>query len=76
MDSICARGEQNLLFSDSCRDAFTPHTRDVLEGTRDKVYEAFEHLYTDRKGLRVIHNDLWHGNIKVHRGRSCGGCGA
>jgi Ser/Thr protein kinase RdoA (MazF antagonist) len=26
-------------------------------------------LYADPAGLRVIHNDLWHGNIKVHQGR-------
>jgi Ser/Thr protein kinase RdoA (MazF antagonist) len=69
MDTIYACGERDVLFYDSCRDAFTPRTRDILERTRDKVDEAFERLYADPTGLRVIHNDLHHNNVKIHRGR-------
>jgi Ser/Thr protein kinase RdoA (MazF antagonist) len=32
------------------------------------VDKAFCQLFADPAGLRVIHNDLWHGNIKVYRG--------
>jgi len=69
MDTLYARGEEDVLFDNSCRQAFTPRDRDILERTRAKVYGAFEQLYADPAGLRVIHNDLWHGNIKIHRGR-------
>jgi len=68
MDTIYARGEEDVLFGDSCRQAFTPHDRDILDRTRAKVYAAFEQLYANPAELRVIHNDLWHGNIKIHRG--------
>lgn len=69
MDTIYARGEEDVLFGDSCGEAFTSRTRDIFDRIRAKVYEAFEELYADPTGLRVIHNDLWHGNIKVYRGR-------
>ncbi len=68
MDSIYARGETELFFDDSCREAFTPRDREILERTRAVVTQAFAELYADPYGLRVIHNDLWHGNIKLHRG--------
>ena len=69
MNQIYARGERDILFGDSCRDAFTPRTRDIFARTKVKVDEAFARLYGDSTGLRVIHNDLWHENIKVYRGQ-------
>ena len=65
MDNLYAREEEDVLFSDPCRDAFTPRTGDVLGRTLDRVRAAF----ADPTGLRVIHNDLHHDNIKVDRGR-------
>ena len=35
----------------------------------EKVSEVHETCYSDTVGLRVIHNDLHHDNIKVCRGR-------
>jgi Ser/Thr protein kinase RdoA (MazF antagonist) len=69
MDSIYARGEDDLLFTAAYGDAFTPHTRAILERSRMVVEEAFRQLYADPAGLRVIHNDLWPGNIKMDRNR-------
>ncbi len=69
MDSPFSRGEQALLFSDACQDALIPLTRDLLARTAARVQAAFARRYADSAGLRVIHNDLWHGNILVHRGR-------
>jgi len=69
MASYIARDEADVLFSDACLAAMDAHTRDVLLGTRDIVLKAFEDLYADPTDLRVIHNDLWHDNIKVYRGR-------
>lgn len=67
-DTIYACDERDVLFGDSCRDAFTPCTRDIFERVRTKIDEAFEHLYADPTGLRIIHNDLHHNNVKIHRG--------
>jgi Ser/Thr protein kinase RdoA (MazF antagonist) len=69
MDSVYARGEAEVLFDDACRDAFTPTTRDTYERTRREVAAAFESLYANPRGLRVIHNDLHHENIMLYRGR-------
>jgi Ser/Thr protein kinase RdoA (MazF antagonist) len=69
MDSIFARGETEVLFDASCADAFTPASRTFFAGTRQVVNEAFSRLYADSRGLRVIHNDLHHENIKIYRGR-------
>jgi Ser/Thr protein kinase RdoA (MazF antagonist) len=69
MDNIYARGEEDVLFTEPCRDAFTPRTRDILDRTASRVRAAFADRYADPAGLRVIHNDLHHDNIKVDRGR-------
>jgi len=69
MDSIYARGEEDVLFFEPCQDAFTPRTRDILDRTLSRVRAAFADRYADPVGLRVIHNDLHHDNIKVDRGR-------
>ncbi|MCL5998943.1 MAG: phosphotransferase [Chloroflexi bacterium] len=68
MCNLYARGEQDVLFGDDCRTAFTPRNRDVFEQVRARVDAAYRQRYADPAGLRVIHYDLWHGNIKIHRG--------
>lgn len=69
MDSIYARGEPDVLFSEACHDAFTSITDEILRQTDEKVREAFTYLYKTSKGLQVIHNDLHHDNIKIYHGR-------
>jgi len=69
MDSLYARGEEDVLFSPANQDAFTPWSRAIFEQTGTRVLEAFARRYAGPAGLRVIHNDLWHGNIKIYRGR-------
>ena len=69
MDSIYARDEENVLFGAIDTDAFTPRARDILYRTMAWVHKAYERLYADPSGLRVIHHDLHHDNIKVDRGR-------
>ena len=71
MDSIYARGEPDVLFSESSNDAFTPETADIMRRTVNKVNEAFAHLYASPQGLQVIHNDLHHDNIKIYHGQLC-----
>ncbi len=68
MDRVLARGEEDVLFGPEYSNAFTSHSRDILERTNERVARAFAKLYADPTEMRVIHNDLWHGNIKLNRG--------
>jgi Ser/Thr protein kinase RdoA (MazF antagonist) len=68
MDQPLARDEENVLFQPGCLTGLNSHEQDILVRTKDRVDKAFRQLYAQPDGLRVIHNDLWHGNIKVYRG--------
>ncbi len=74
MSSYLARDEPEVLFAESSADAFAGDALAVLMEVRERVQQAYEELYADAAGLRVIHNDLWHDNIKVDR-RHRNGCG-
>jgi len=65
-DQIFARGEPDVIFDAAQNDAHTPHTQRIIHLTRDAVDAAYAAL--DPGDLRVIHCDLWHDNVKVHRG--------
>ncbi len=69
LDTLYARGEEDILFQEAARQAFTDQTRTIFERTWVRVQQAYRQLYADPNGLRVIHNDLWHDNIKIYRGR-------
>lgn len=71
MDSIYARGEPEVLFSEACYDAFTANTKNSLRQTDQSVKKAFARLYSTPQGIQVIHNDLHHGNIKIYHGQLC-----
>lgn len=65
-DRMIARGEPELLLSER---AFAIYPSGVAEGIHqmcNAVAAAYAAL--DPTDLRVIHCDLWHDNIKVHRG--------
>lgn len=69
MSQVFARDENFVLLGDSCRDFFTTQSRSVFEQSWAKVEAAYAELYADPRGLRVIHHDLWHDNIKIYRGQ-------
>ena len=69
MRSYLGRDEPDVLFSDETLATLPRRHRELLQLTRAAVDAAFADLYADPSGLRVIHNDLWHDNIKVSRGR-------
>lgn len=67
-----SRGEERLIVPGD--DAASPAVsalptalRDSLE-RMDQLVEA-AYAAVDRRDLRVIHCDLWHDNVKLHRGR-------
>lgn len=65
-DRFMSRGEPDILLAEAQRDAFTARQREIVSRMRSRVEDAYARL--DPADLRVIHCDLWHGNIKVHRG--------
>jgi Ser/Thr protein kinase RdoA (MazF antagonist) len=67
-NAVFALGERDILLGDSCRAAFTPRRREIFERTRVQVDAAFERLYADPAGKRVIHYDLHHNNVKLDHG--------
>jgi len=68
-----SRGEPNRLLSDPPAVTLSEEVgalpaawRDLLESMHRSVESAYAAI--DRRDLRVIHCDLWHDNIKLHRG--------
>ena len=71
-----SRGEENLIAAPGPPAAaaspveriaaLSSHSRDLLERMHRHVESAYATI--DRADLRVIHCDLWHDNIKLHRG--------
>jgi Ser/Thr protein kinase RdoA (MazF antagonist) len=68
MDRVLARQEPEALFGGPPAGAITPSIWQTWERARSLVQQAYARRYA-LPGLRVIHHDLWHDNIKLHRGR-------
>lgn len=69
MSNILARGEPNSLAPLLHGGALNKRAKDALNQVHSLVKDAFDRRYADATGLRVIHNDLWHGNILIHQDR-------
>ena len=65
-DQIFARGEPDVICDAMQIDAHTPHTERIVHLMTETVNAAYAAL--DPMDLRVIHCDLWHGNVKLHHG--------
>ena len=62
-----SRGEPNLIVDGRpSAAALSARARELLERMHQHVESAYAAI--DRLDLRVIHCDLWHGNIKLHHG--------
>ena len=67
-----SRGEENLIAGDGQSATMSPvaalpaRWHDLLDRMHRHVEAAYAAI--DRADLRVIHCDLWHDNIKLHRG--------
>ncbi len=62
-------GDDLVLFDAAHGDSVTPTRRDLFQRVRERVEDALHELYADRRGLRVLHYDLHHWNVKVFRGK-------
>ncbi len=66
-ERMLSRGEPDILLDEAHQFIYNAHTLEILRDTRQRVDTAYTAL--DPNDLRVIHCDLWHDNIKVHRGQ-------
>ncbi len=62
-----SRGEDNVLFASDVLALLPLDSEPLLRAIAERVDDAYAEL--DSTDLRVIHCDLWHDNIKLHRGR-------
>lgn len=69
LNSVLARGEQNSLFTAKTMRKMPKVWQKRLEAMRQNVVSAYRKRYRNPIGLRVIHHDLHHENILVHRGQ-------
>ena len=65
-DQMLSRGEPNLLFAEDSLAFYSAQTEMLLRQLSQQVADTYSGL--DPADLRVIHCDLWHDNIKIHRG--------
>jgi Ser/Thr protein kinase RdoA (MazF antagonist) len=65
-DRWLSRGERNAIMAPDALAAYPRGLADILSDIADEVNAGYAAL--DPSDLRVIHCDLWHDNIKVHRG--------
>jgi Ser/Thr protein kinase RdoA (MazF antagonist) len=68
-DSVFPFEDEIVLFDDAHGDLVPPARRAVFLRARDRVEAALGDLYANREGLRVLHYDLHHWNVKVFRGK-------
>lgn len=66
-DGYICRDEPKMLFDPDLLEAYTHEQRALVERTATRASRAYGHL--DREDIRIIHCDLWHDNVKLHRGR-------
>ncbi len=68
-DAAFPFGDDVVLFDAAHGDLVTPGRRELFQRVRERVEGALCELYADRQGLRVVHYDLHHWNVKVLRGK-------
>lgn len=61
-----SRDEPDVIFIEDQLEAYNKRDLKQLQRLHKQVESAYAGL--DREDLRVIHCDLWHGNVKLHRG--------
>jgi Ser/Thr protein kinase RdoA (MazF antagonist) len=69
-----SRGEENRIITNPQSSAISSHVASVVDTATcellERMHKHVEAAYAavDRSDLRVIHCDLWHDNIKLHKG--------
>ena len=68
-DSVFPFGDEVVLFDKAHRDLVPPARRELFQRVAKRVEDALGELFADRQGLRVLHYDLHHWNVKAFRGK-------
>lgn len=63
-DRFLSRGEPDVIFAEEHLEAYPACALELLRATHAQVQAEYAGL--DPDDLRVIHCDLWHGNLKLH----------
>lgn len=69
LDRLFPRDEVCVLFAREHQHLFSPDQRVTFKQAMERAQSELDRLYADPDGLRVIHGDLHHENVKVSRGR-------
>jgi Ser/Thr protein kinase RdoA (MazF antagonist) len=68
LDRLVRDGERDVLLGHD-HPRFLPSTRRaVFEAVASRLHDVLAGLYSDPAGRRLVHADLHHENVKVHRG--------
>ncbi len=68
-DRVFPFGDEVVLFDKAHRDLVPPDRRELFRRAAKRVEAALGALYANWQGLRVLHYDLHHWNVKVFRGK-------
>lgn len=69
LDRLTRGGERDVLFAYDHPPFLPPARREVFARVSEAFRQTVDALYADPAGLRVIHADLHHENVKLARGR-------
>jgi Ser/Thr protein kinase RdoA (MazF antagonist) len=69
LDRLVRGDEREVLFAHEHPPFLPPPRRAVFLSVAESFRRTVDALYADPTGQRVIHSDLHHENVKVHRGR-------
>jgi Ser/Thr protein kinase RdoA (MazF antagonist) len=69
LDRLFPRGETNVIFSPEFAHLFSPAQRATFEQGVGVAQAELDRLYANPEPPRVVHGDLHHENVLVHRGR-------
>jgi Ser/Thr protein kinase RdoA (MazF antagonist) len=69
LDRLFPRGEQNILFEPQFAHLFTPERRGIFEAAIERAQGELDRLYANPTPPQVVHGDLHHENVLIHRGK-------
>ena len=65
-EHFLSRDEPNVIFQENQLETYDRHSLKQLHRLHQRVESAYSAL--NREDLRIIHCDLWHGNLKLYQG--------
>jgi Ser/Thr protein kinase RdoA (MazF antagonist) len=68
-DSVFPFGDDVVLFDKAHGDLVPPDRRELFQRVSKRVEDALGELFATQQGLRVLHYDLHHWNVKAFRGK-------